>query len=119
MLVAKHTLEIILTVKGTHPTDRMDGIASYISGNPPIRHRVEHPTRQRCQLVKGPIRHTTAFGAPGVRFMNKNRTGGADQDIGAGGNEFLVRKLWRIRLGVVTVVIRPSLYFWWWKKCEF
>lgn len=44
------------------------------------------------QAVKGPIRNTTAFGAPGVRFRNK-RVGSADTDPGAGGEEFLVRMI--------------------------
>lgn len=43
------------------------------------------------QATKGPIRNTTAFGAPGVRFKNK-RLGSADTDPGAAGEEFLVRR---------------------------
>ncbi|CBJ33282.1 C2H2 zinc finger protein [Ectocarpus siliculosus] len=43
------------------------------------------------QLTKGPIRNTTAFGAPGVRFKNK-RLGSADTDPGTGGEEFLLQK---------------------------
>eukprot|EP00752_Nemacystus_decipiens_P013794 g12246.t1 len=45
------------------------------------------------QLTKGPIRNTTAFGAPGVRFKNK-RAGTADTDAGGGGEEFLAWNKW-------------------------
>ena len=46
----------------------------------------------RRQLTKGPIKKTTAFGAPGVRINNQKRAGSADTDPGAGGDEFLVRQ---------------------------
>lgn len=49
------------------------------------------PSRAPRQIVKGPIRATTAFGAPGVRFKSKKRVGTADANGGAGGDEFLVR----------------------------
>lgn len=42
------------------------------------------------QLTKGPIRNSTVFDAPGVRFKSK-RVGGADTDLGGGGDEVLVR----------------------------
>eukprot|EP00903_Cladosiphon_okamuranus_P016056 g14823.t1 len=45
------------------------------------------------QLTKGPIRNTTAFEAPGVRFKNK-RAGTADNDPGGGGEEFLAWNKW-------------------------
>ncbi|CAM9504447.1 unnamed protein product, partial [Ectocarpus fasciculatus] len=48
------------------------------------------------QLTKGPIRNTTAFGAPGVRFKNK-RVGSGDTDSGAGGDEFLAWNKWFIK----------------------
>ncbi|CAN0573757.1 unnamed protein product, partial [Ectocarpus sp. 12 AP-2014] len=48
------------------------------------------------QRTKGPVRNTTAFGAPGVRFKNK-RVGSADTDPGAGGEEFLAWNKWFIK----------------------
>ncbi|CAM9950179.1 unnamed protein product [Scytosiphon promiscuus] len=59
-----------------------------------------------CLVTKGPIRNTTAFGAPGVRFKNK-RVGSADTDPGAAGEEFLAWNKWftkgpgRARKGVM------------------